>query len=95
VRGRDLDLDAERAIVADARGALARGDADAALATLGRHERQFVAGRLSEERESLLVAALVRAGRQNEARVRAARFRALWPSSMYLPVVEEALRSIP
>lgn len=95
VRTRDLDLDAERAIVADARGALARGDADTALATLGRHEDAFTQGRLSEERESLRVSALVRAGRLDEARAHAARFRARWPSSLYLAVVEEALRSIP
>ncbi len=92
---RDTDLDAERAIVGEARSALARGDAAGALAAVSRHERQFARGRLAEERESLAVGALARAGRGEEARARAERFRAGWPGSLYGPVVDAAIRSIP
>lgn len=91
---RDTDLARERALIETARTALSRQQADA-IDLLLRHEQQFPRGRLAEERESLLVQALLQAGRIDEARRRGARFRARFPRSLLLPVVDAALRSIP
>jgi hypothetical protein len=91
---RDTDLARERALIETARTALSRKQADAVDALL-RHAQQFPRGRLAEERESLLVQALVHAGRIDEARRRGAQFRARWPRSLLWPVVDAALRSIP
>ena len=90
----DTELARERALIETARSALARKQPDV-LEHLARHEQQFPDGRLAEERESLLVQALVRAGRSGEARSRAARFRAHWPRSLLQPVVDAALGEIP
>jgi hypothetical protein len=90
--GRDTDLAAERAVLEVARTALARGDHDAALAALAGYTRKFPQGRLREERDSLQVHALAAAGRKDEARAEADRFRARTPDSMLLPGVEEAVR---
>lgn len=92
---RDRGLGAERKLVEMARTALARGQTDSALATLRRHARGFPNGQLAEERESLLVRALVAKGDFAEARQRAARFQRKYPSSLFAPVVEQAVRSIP
>lgn len=90
----DTELARERALIETARTALARKQPDG-IELLLRHERQFPLGRLAEERESLLVQALLQAGREEEARTRGERFRARWPKSLLLPVVDAALRSIP
>ena len=78
-----------------ARGALVRGQAAGALAALERHARQFPSGALAEEREGLLVQALVAARQYDRARERAARFNQRYPRSLFAPVVEQALASIP
>jgi hypothetical protein len=88
---RDVDLAAERALLEVARTALARGDHAAALAALDRHGHKFPRGRLGEERESLYVHALAAAGRTDEARTRAQRFREKTPDSILLPSVEAAV----
>jgi hypothetical protein len=93
--GRDRTLAAERAQIDAARTALTQGRAPEAFAALRRHGRLFPHGRLAEEREALLVQALVAAGRFAEARERAARFGREHPRSLFQPVVEESLRSIP
>jgi hypothetical protein len=80
----------ERALVDDARKALARGDASASLGSLRAHERRFPSGALVEEREALAVKTLAALGRGAEARARAERFRATYPSSLFLPSVESA-----
>lgn len=90
----DTELARERALIETARSALARKQPDV-MEILVRHEQQFPEGRLAEERESLLVQALVRAGRAEEARRRAARFRARWPRSLLQPVLDAALGEIP
>jgi hypothetical protein len=92
---RDHALAAERQLVETARTALARGSAESALVALHRHARAFPRGRLSEERESLLVQALVAQGRFALARQQAVRFAHKYPHSLFQPVVEESLRSIP
>jgi len=85
-------LGAERAFLETARSALARGDGTAALQALSAHEASHAAGQLREERDALFVQALVAAGRAREAADRAGRFRLEHPSSVFLPVVDAALR---
>jgi RNA polymerase sigma-70 factor (ECF subfamily) len=88
-------LAAERAILDDARSALSQGDGARALALADAHARRFAPAQLDEEREALAVQALVIEGRYDDARARAARFRAAWPHSLFLPSVEASLASIP
>jgi hypothetical protein len=94
-RARDEHLAAERNLIEMARTSLARGRADGALATLRRHSKQFPRGQLSEERDSLLVQALVTKGDYDQARQRAVVFRRHYPSSLFAPAVAQALQSIP
>ena len=70
--------------------ALARGDAAAALVALRGHEREHPRGRLTEEREALYVRALARAGKHDEAKARAAEFRARFPKSLLMGAVDDA-----
>lgn len=86
-------LAAERALLDDARRALARGDAAAALRPLARHASSFSRGQLIEERESMWVKALVLSGRRSEGEARAASFRRRFPESLFLPMVDAALRA--
>jgi hypothetical protein len=92
---RDRGLGAERKLVEMARSALARGHTDRALSALRTHARSFPNGQLAEERDSLMVQALVAKGESAQARERAARFQKQHPGSLFGPVVEQALRSIP
>ena len=93
--GKDRGLAAERKLVEMARTALARGQADGALAAIHRHARQFPTGQLAEERDSLLVQALVAKGEFARAREQATRFHRQHPRSLFSPVVDQALQSIP
>ena len=98
--GGDVDtsgqhLAAESAILDVARAAIARGEPDQALAAIERHASSFPRGVLREEREALAVKALVLAGRGEEARARAAAFRARYPASFFLPALESSLRNLP
>lgn len=92
---RDKGLEAERKLVEMARTSLARGQTAAALAALRRHRRVFPEGQLAEERDSLWVAALVAQGDHAQARAQAARFQGRYPHSLFGPMVEQAIRSIP
>ncbi|MBN2573206.1 MAG: hypothetical protein JXP73_01455 [Deltaproteobacteria bacterium] len=92
---RDRGLAAERKLVEMARSALARGRTDDALAALRRHARAFTKGQLAEERDSLFVQVLVAKGDFTHARKRAAAFYQRYPQSLFSPVVEQALRSMP
>jgi hypothetical protein len=92
---RDHGLGAERKLIEMARSALARGQTDRALSTLRAHARSHPHGQLAEERDSLMVQALVARGDFAQARERAARFQKQHPGSLFGPVVEQALRSIP
>jgi hypothetical protein len=94
-RERDRSLAAERALIEQARTALAREQGAAALAVLERHARDFPEGELAEERESLQVQALVGLERFEQARKVAARFHRRYPRSIFAAVVDEAVRSIP
>jgi len=81
---KDALLGAETALIDMARTAVARGKGDAALRPLERHAREFPRGTLVEDREWLWIQALQLTGRTDDARDRAARFRAAFPRSMYL-----------
>ncbi|CAN92523.1 hypothetical protein sce2364 [Sorangium cellulosum So ce56] len=76
------DLVRESNLVDASRAALAQ-DPGAALAALERHQAEFPKGRLAEEREFIAIRALVRLGRADEARARAAAFFARYPSSSF------------
>lgn len=92
---RDADLAAERALIEMARNALSRGRPDQALEATRLHESRYPKGQLSEERESIAVHALVAAGRVDEARARADRFRARFPQSIFLPAIDAAVGRAP
>ncbi|MFT3707156.1 MAG: hypothetical protein QM817_05750 [Archangium sp.] len=81
------DLAAERALIEQARTSLTRQRAADAIAALTQHLTRFPRGELSEEREFLWIQALVTTNDEN-ARVRAADFRARFPKSIFLPAVE-------
>lgn len=88
-------LAAERVLLDDARGALGAGDAGKALSLADEHGRRFARAQLGEEREAIAIQALVALGRNDEARARAARFRAVAPNSLFMPAIDAALQSIP
>ncbi|MHB8878522.1 MAG: hypothetical protein ACYC8T_32900 [Myxococcaceae bacterium] len=90
---RDTELARERALLELARTALGRGQSAAALEAAEKHERGFPQGQLGEEREVIRVQALITAGRLDEARARAARFRREFPESMLLHAVDSAVDS--
>jgi hypothetical protein len=94
-RERDRNLAAERALIEQARTALARDQGAAALSALERHARDFPQGELEEERESLRVQALVGQGQFDQARKTGARFHRRFPRSIFGAVVDEAIKSIP
>jgi hypothetical protein len=92
---KDKRLEAERKLIEMARSALARGQKDGALVALKRHQRSFPTGELVEERESLLVSALVATGDFAQARQQAARFHRLYPKSLFAPMVDQAVPQLP
>ena len=85
------ELASEQRLLESARRALARGEPVAALAAVERHAATFESGRLTEEREVLRIQALVRAGRLEEARTEAQRFKGRFPGSLLRAVVDYAV----
>jgi len=81
----------ERALIADARAALVRGEGDRALQVLEQHRGAHRDGLLAEEREALHVMALAKVGRATEAREEAARFLVTYPQSMFAAGIRAAL----
>src|SRR5882724_12471980 len=71
------------------------GNPDDAISALEHHEQRFPGGQLVEDREALLVQALSSAGRDEDARRRAAQFKEKWPRSILMPVVEAATAKKP
>jgi hypothetical protein len=88
-------LSAERLLLDGARVALTSGEPARALSLLSDHARRFPRPKLGEEREALAIQALVAVGRYDDARARAASFRAAAPHSLFLPAVDVTLASIP
>jgi hypothetical protein len=87
---RAADEDAERELLESARRVMST-DPAAALDQILSHARTFPSGQLTEERESLRILALARLGRTAEAHTRLERFRARWPSSLFLPGLEQTV----
>jgi hypothetical protein len=80
-------LEAELALLRDAKKALDDGDSSRALGILDEHQRRFPNGILVEERASTRVLALCAAGRTAEARASAQDFLAKYPRSPSAPRV--------
>jgi len=89
------DLAGERALLDRARIALAQGNTADAERALAMHARRYPAGLLVEEREALAIKTLVDVGRVDDARRRAVRFKERFPSSIFLPAVDETLGAVP
>ena len=88
----DLDrLTHWRRLLDEARAALSGGRAGAALEAARAHKQRFPRGALVEERESVWIRALARAGRVDEARKRAQRFFSRYPRSIYRAAVERSV----
>jgi len=77
-------LSVEAAMITEARAQLRRGDARAALATLGRLESRSRNGALGQEREILTIQALSALGETEDARRRARAFVASHPDSPHV-----------
>lgn len=80
----------ERNLIDAMRTALKSGDSAGALGFVAAHEKRFPSGAFTEEREAYAVQALSRSGRVAEAKARGARFRKRYPSSLLLPLVDQA-----
>jgi hypothetical protein len=93
--GRASQLLAERILLDEARAELAQGDTARAIDRLERHRRTYPVPMLGEERDAMWIEALVKAGRYDEARARAATFRRRAPHSIFSSMVDSALESIP
>jgi hypothetical protein len=89
------DLAAEQALLDVARAALSRGDAQGAIEAAQRHAEEYPKGQLVEEREAILIRALVQVGAAEEARTRALRFHARFPDSIFGRTIDAAIASIP
>ncbi|WP_437817732.1 hypothetical protein [Sorangium sp. So ce1078] len=89
------DLVRESNLVDQSRAALTQDDPGAALAALDRHQTDFPKGRLAEEREYIAIRALMRLGRADEARARAAAFFARYPSSSFTESVRRMVSAAP
>jgi hypothetical protein len=87
-------LAAERRLLDSARSELVGGEPNHALFLLDAHRTRFPRGRLAEERDALSIQALVKAGRNDEARTRARAFREHSPDSLFRAAVDSAIESI-
>jgi hypothetical protein len=85
------DLRAESRLIARARAQLKQGSATAALQTLEQARSRFPYGVLVQEREALLVEALARSGRRDEARARGSEFLRHHSSSPHASRVRDSL----
>ncbi len=85
-------IELERLLIEQATSALGRGKGEDALAACAEHARRFASGQLAEERESIAIRALMELGRKEEALARATEFRAHFPESLLIDVVNDAVR---
>lgn len=81
----------ERAVLDRARQKLAAADPERALSFLEQHARKYPNGKLSEEREAMLINVLVSLGRTEQAKARGAAFRKRFPKSLMQASVKAAL----
>jgi len=84
-------LDRERQLLDVARAAVRERNANVALDAVDRHAHEFPSGLLFEERLSLEIQALMLIGDRPTAETRAARFRELFPRSIFLSTTAAAL----
>lgn len=87
----DDALRRELALLTEAREALAAQAPARALRALDTHERQYPEGRFGQERALLTIRALLDAGRLDDARREAARFRTRHPRSLHRPSIDRML----
>jgi hypothetical protein len=92
---RGNQLAAERGLLDVARTALGRKDGESALAALLQHQQRFPRGALSEERDAMMVQALILQQRFGEAKAQGQAFRKRYPGSVLGPRVKSAIESIP
>jgi hypothetical protein len=83
----------QQALLDEARGALARGEAKRALDAIQRHVARFPGTAFEEERRAVVIRALLLLGRSTEARAETERFAARFPSSLLLPSLRATLSS--
>jgi hypothetical protein len=93
-RGKD-QLAAERALIESAKSALNAGELSAAMSLLERHNQRYPNGALAEEREGLRVISLAKAGLHQAAHKKAAEFKQRYPRSIFTPMIDASLKSIP
>jgi hypothetical protein len=86
---RPSTLKEERPLLEQARAAIARGDGVAALDALDEHSRKFPDSKLAEERDALVVEALVARGRLDDAARKARAFEVRYPRSVFLERIEQ------
>ena len=82
----------EIAILEDSQDALQSNPARA-LAQVDRHAARFPHSALAQEREVIAIEALLRLGRSDEARLRAARFEQSYPTSAHVPRMKRSSRA--
>lgn len=87
-------LASEQMLLNPARGELARGDGNGALARLELHARRFPNGALAQERDAMTIRALVLTGNRDHARARASTFRAHYPDSLLWPMIQATLATL-
>ncbi|WP_437585763.1 RNA polymerase sigma factor [Sorangium sp. So ce1000] len=87
------DTTDESALLSSAGLALSEGNATEALDVLALHARNHPRSPRAEQREALAIQALIEAGRRADAVVRAERFRAAFPDSMFLRAIDAAMNS--
>jgi hypothetical protein len=85
----------ERLLVEKARRAVAAREAPRAIELLDTHQAEFPDGKLREEREALMVQALSLVGNHLAAAARARAFRATYPTSIFLDLVNDSTREPP
>lgn len=90
-RARELALAREQRLLEHARSALSRANYGVALARLEEHADWFAQGELVEEREALWIKVLALTREMQAARLKAQQFKARYPRSVLLPLVEGAL----
>jgi hypothetical protein len=88
------DPEAEVALLQRAQGSL-EADPAQTLSLCAEHARRFPRGLLAQEREVLAIEALVSTGRIGDARARADRFGAAYPSSTHLRRIHAVLGDPP
>jgi hypothetical protein len=85
----------EGVLLARAHDALLHGSPQRALALAAEHGRAYPHGALAQEREVIAIEALAAAGRHDEARARAATFRAAYPGSSHQARIDRLVERAP